>query len=162
MTDRLDQLDYYTLLGLNPRATADEIRKAFHQFALKFHPDNHTSGDMSKLARATQIFRRGAEAYRVLLDPKSRKLYDDGLRRGELRLAPDAETARQSRASRPAQKVNRKAHPFFQKAKLAIKRSDWSGAKLNLKIALQHDPENMLLQSKLEEVEAAMAKGKGG
>ncbi|MEM6962827.1 MAG: DnaJ domain-containing protein, partial [Myxococcota bacterium] len=67
MTDRLDQLDYYTLLGLSTDANADQIRQAFHRFALRYHPDKYLrSDDADTLRRANQIFSRGAEAYRVL------------------------------------------------------------------------------------------------
>lgn len=156
MTDRLDLLDYYTLLGLEPTATPDEVRRAFHAFALRFHPDNHMGGDDAKLARATQIFRRGAEAYRVLLDPQTRARYDAGLREGKLRLEAGEGEERLSRASRPSQKLSRKAHTFFRKAEQAIRREDWPAAKLNLKIALQHDPGSELIEAKLAEVQAAL------
>jgi len=156
VTDRLDLLDYYTLLGLEPTATSDDVRRAFHAFALKFHPDNHMDGDAAKLARATQIFRRGAEAYRVLLDPQTRARYDAGLREGKLRLQAGEGDARRSRGSGTRQKLNRKAHTFFRKAEQAMKRQDWSGAKLSLKIALQHDPGNALVEAKLAEVQAAI------
>ncbi len=159
MTDRLDQLDYYTLLGLEQQATADDVRDAFHTFALKFHPDNHSESDPEKLARATQIYRRGAEAYRVLLDSQSRAAYDAGLQRGELRLKADAEQ-RKSRPRSGAQSVGRKAHPFVKKAQLAIKREDWQAAKLQLKIALQHDPENAYIEAKLASVDTEIAKKK--
>lgn len=153
MTDRLQLLDYYTLLGLEPSASADEVRRAFHTFALKFHPDNHASSDAAKLARATQIFRRGAEAYRVLLDPPARKLYDEGLQKGQLRLSTD-----QTRTSKaPKQKINRKAHAFFKKAQLAMKREDWQTAKLNLNIAKQHDPESTLIDETIAEVQERLA-----
>ena len=150
MTDRLELLDYYTLLGLEPGASSDDVRRAFHTFALKFHPDNHASSDPSKLARATQIFRRGAEAYRVLLDPASRKRYDDGLERGELRLSP--EKARATKTPSAAQRINRKAHPFWKKAEAAMKREDWQTAKLNLNIAKMHDPDNATIHAALEQV----------
>ncbi len=152
MTDRLDQLDYYTLLGLEPQATMDEVRDAFHQFALKFHPDNHSDAGPEKLQRASQIFRRGTEAYRVLSRIETRRAYDEGLARGDLRLTPEADTGRKRTPSGP-QKVNRKAHPFFRKAQQAIKREDWHTAKLNLKIAVMHDSESALIQAHLAMVE---------
>lgn len=155
MTDRLELLDYYTLLGLEPDATGDDIRRAFHTFALKFHPDNHSSADAAKLARATQIFRRGAEAYRVLLDPTARKRYDEGLDKGELRLNP--EQARKTKTPSAAQRINRKAHPFWKKAEAAMKREDWQTAKLNLNIAKMHDPDNPMIQAAIERVSQAIA-----
>ncbi|MEZ4251429.1 MAG: J domain-containing protein [Polyangiales bacterium] len=100
MADRLDDLDYYTLLGLEPHATADAVRDAFHRFALKYHPDNHSGGDPTRLARATQIFRRGAEAYRVLSSPDSRRRYDEGLAKGDLRLAAEPEAAARQAGTR--------------------------------------------------------------
>ncbi len=86
--DRLDLLDYYTLLSVEPTATADAVRHAFHRVALKYHPDNHTGGGPERLARANQIYRRGAEAYRVLSNPQTRREYDAQLARGALRYEP--------------------------------------------------------------------------
>ncbi|HJL03342.1 MAG TPA: DnaJ domain-containing protein [Polyangiaceae bacterium LLY-WYZ-15_(1-7)] len=157
MSDRLDQLDYYTLLGLEPSATADQIRAAFHTFALKFHPDNHSGEDPAKAARAAQIFRRGAEAYRILSEPQTRKRYDEGLQQGKLRLAAEEQGPRKRRPGSGSQKVSRKAHPFVRKADLAIKREDWNTAKLNLKIALGHDPESDIIQAKIALVEEKIA-----
>ena len=155
--DRLDQLDYYTLLQVEPDATADDIRDAFHQFALKYHPDRHAGASDAKVARAAQIYRRGAEAYRVLLDPESRRLYDRGLDRGRLRYDPDPEELRESRFPTPGSgKIgvrSAKARPFASKAEQAIKTEDWKTARLNLKIALTHEPGNALLEARLAEVE---------
>lgn len=155
MADRLDDLDYYTLLGLEPNATADAIRDAFHRFALKYHPDNHAGGDPTRLARATQIFRRGAEAYRVLCSPDSRRRYDEALGRGERRLTAEPEAA--ARKPAPAQTINRKAHPFYKKAEQLLAAGDLPNAKLQLKIALGHDPNSGLLQNKLAQVEEQLA-----
>ena len=65
--------DYYADLGISKTATADEIGKAFRKLALKFHPDKNP-GDKS----AEEKFKRIAEAYNVLRDPKSREAYDRG------------------------------------------------------------------------------------
>jgi len=161
--DRLDLLDYYTLLGVARDASPDQIRQAFHTFALKFHPDNH-SESAEKLRRATQIFRRGAEAYRILRDPAARKAYDSGLQTGKLRLGAEDHPDAAGGARRPGSSAktvkNRQARPFWTKAKRAIKAEDWQQAKLNLKIAMQHEPESELLQENLEMVEAKLAEKK--
>ncbi len=84
--DQLDLLDYYTLLQVDDAASTDDIRTAFHNFALRYHPDRHADTGEFNILRAAQIYRRGTEAYRVLCDPKLRREYDEGLREGKLRL----------------------------------------------------------------------------
>jgi curved DNA-binding protein CbpA len=162
--DRLDLLDYYTLLGLDAAASGDQIRAAYHAFALKFHPDRHVGGEEAKLDRAAQIFRRGAEAYRVLLDPELRRRYDVGLEKGRLRFDPTADDeARSSRTPKGSETLSVrsiKARPFARKAELAMKKKDWKTAHLNLKIAMQHEPDNPLLEARLAAVESSMKKKK--
>ncbi|MDR1536139.1 MAG: molecular chaperone DnaJ [Planctomycetota bacterium] len=63
--------DYYTILGVDKNAGADEIRKAFHKLAMKYHPD-HNPGNKT----AEEKFKEAAEAYQVLRDPDKRKRYD--------------------------------------------------------------------------------------
>lgn len=60
--------DYYELLGVQKTASKDEIKKAFHKLAHKFHPDKK-EGDAEK-------FKEVSEAYSVLSDEKKRAEYD--------------------------------------------------------------------------------------
>ncbi|MCF0174550.1 MAG: molecular chaperone DnaJ [Bacteroidales bacterium] len=63
--------DYYEVLGVSKTASADEIKKAYRQLAIKYHPD-HNPGDKE----AEQKFIEATEAYDVLKDPEKRKKYD--------------------------------------------------------------------------------------
>ena len=63
--------DYYEVLGVRRDAPAEEIKKAFRQLALKFHPDKNP-GDEG----APRKFKEAAEAYEVLSDQEKRTRYD--------------------------------------------------------------------------------------
>ncbi len=142
-TDRLDLLDYYTLLQIDETATADEVRRAFHRFALRYHPDNHLGAPDEKRERAAQIYRRGAEAYRILLNPVARKEYDAQLAAGGLRYRPEGGAEGEGRRSvAPRAVPSPKARPFVAEAHQALRAGDVRKARLNLQIALSHDPEN--------------------
>jgi curved DNA-binding protein CbpA len=162
--DRLDLLDYYTLLGVSQDAGTAEIKRAFRNFARRYHPDRFAGGPPEKIDRATQIYRRGSEAYRVLTDPIARQTYDQQLPKGHLRLTAEqrdravaeAEKAQQGPKRRRAidQIQSPQARAFYRKAVTASKAGDWRGAWKALNAALEHDPGNEVLQSRLTKVEA--------
>src|SRR5690348_15879087 len=66
-----EKRDFYEVLGLARDATPDDIRKAYRQAALKYHPDRNP-GDASAEAR----FKEATEAYQVLSDEEKRRRYD--------------------------------------------------------------------------------------
>ena len=67
-------LSYYDLLDLPSDATPEEIRHAFHEAALRLHPDVSSDPDSNEKFMLVQM------AYDVLSDPQARNLYDQALR----------------------------------------------------------------------------------
>ncbi len=63
--------DYYEVLSISREAGDDDIRRAYKQCALKYHPDRN-QGD----AEAEQKFKEATEAYAVLNDKEKRSIYD--------------------------------------------------------------------------------------
>jgi len=69
--------DYYAILGVPREATEEEIRRAYRQHALEWHPDRRP-GD----PRAAERFREISEAYAVLINAARRREYDEASRAG--------------------------------------------------------------------------------
>ena len=68
--------DYYEVLGVDKKASLDEIKKAYKKLALKYHPDRqHDKSDAEK-KEAEEKFKEAAEAYSVLSDNDKRARYD--------------------------------------------------------------------------------------
>ncbi len=63
--------DYYEVLGVDKKASEDEIKKAYRKIAIKYHPDRNPGSK-----EAEEKFKEAAEAYDVLHDPQKRQQYD--------------------------------------------------------------------------------------
>lgn len=65
-------IDYYKILGVDKRASQDDIKKAFRKLARKYHPDLNPNDPSAK-----DKFQEINEANEVLSDPEKRKKYDE-------------------------------------------------------------------------------------
>src|SRR5258706_2777749 len=62
--------DYYGVMGVDRKASAEEIKSAYRKLARKYHPD------VSKEPGAEEKFKELGEAYETLKDPEKRAAYD--------------------------------------------------------------------------------------
>lgn len=62
---------YYETLNVELSASSSHVKKAFRQLAIKYHPDKNKRVDAEK------TFREVVEAYRVLSNKETRRLYDN-------------------------------------------------------------------------------------
>jgi molecular chaperone DnaJ len=68
---RMDDRDYYKILGVSRDASADEIKKSYRKVAMEYHPDRNPGNK-----EAEEKFKLASESYEVLRDPEKREIYD--------------------------------------------------------------------------------------
>ncbi len=73
---------HYEVLGVEPYATSEEIKRAFREKSFRWHPDKNPGQDTTPQMAALN------EAHRVLSDPNRRSAYDQGLPASPLRPPP--------------------------------------------------------------------------
>lgn len=65
-------IDYYKVLGIDKKASSDELKRAYRKLARKYHPDLNPNDK-----EANKLFQQINEANDVLSDPEKRKKYDE-------------------------------------------------------------------------------------
>ncbi len=68
----MEYKDYYKILGVDKKASAADIKKAYRKLAVKYHPDKNPDDKV-----AEEKFKELNEAYEVLGDDEKRKKYDE-------------------------------------------------------------------------------------
>jgi curved DNA-binding protein len=68
----MEYKDYYKVLGVDKKASQEEIKKAYRKLAVKWHPDKNKDSK-----QAEEKFKQINEANDVISDPENRKKYDE-------------------------------------------------------------------------------------
>ncbi|KAF1949767.1 DnaJ-domain-containing protein [Byssothecium circinans] len=126
-------LDHYATLGIAATASAEDIKKAFRKLAIQHHPDKKgpdDSGDSSE-------FRKAREAYDILNNPDSRRLYDSQYVKFRQQNTSRGKTERDPPPPNPKPQAQPWAHPWAPKQRSQFEKeseyqgrtSDWAKGK---------------------------------
>lgn len=145
----LDQVDYYRLLSISSAANQEEVQTAYYKLAASLHPDVHGADvDPEEKRKLTKVFSRVAEAYRVLSNTKDRSRYDRELALGNMRLSMGADVDQTGPDIQDPSAMR-----FYKLAVASIESGDYKSAIMNLRFALQKEPESRSLLETLAKAE---------
>lgn len=163
----LDHVDHFALLKLPYPETGagpsyGAVRRAFQVFASAFHPDHYRNTPERVRAAASRVYDRGLEARRVLLDPELCKRYlasltEENRRRSDDAVRPEKMPESGSKPAPVTEIVKTTgARAFAELADELIAKGDLKRARLQVQIALSHEPQNGRLAERLLQIERAI------
>jgi len=156
----LASLNYYQILQVSESATGDGIKNAYFDCAMQFHPDRFMNlSDPEFKSQIYEIYKRMSEAFKVLIDPVTRRYYDTKLN-APIQEDEEGENLRyqdlERKISKPddltsdAQTAAGKRYLHF--AIVAEDQDRMRSAYTYLSLVLQHEPKNEALQERLDQV----------
>lgn len=102
----LETTTHYSVLGISPSASTDDIKRAFRAMALQYHPDKNPGQNGTFMSRLN-------DAHMVLGDPASRGSYDQQLCFAAQSLSPFTVATAVSKADCAKRKVAKRKCPLF-------------------------------------------------
>jgi hypothetical protein len=151
---------YYDILRVGQSVGAADIKAAFHDFSLLYHPDRYTDSTGDVRDTASEIYKRGVEAYRCLSRKPLRERYDRALSRGKLRF----EASRPSTPPPPPPvrtlemiATTSRGKQLAVKADRLITVGKLEDARVSLVGACQCEPDNAELAERLQILYEALA-----
>ena len=153
--------NYYEILRIFPGAEDDEIKRVSPRLpALKFHPDQLVEEGVDVTAAAAELFKRGVEAYNILIKPDLRTRYDAELKKGRLRMDADARpSAPPPPPMRTLEMIAKTpgGKKYAAKADRLLTIGKLEEARIQLTTALQQEPTNGELQERINILYEALA-----
>jgi curved DNA-binding protein CbpA len=147
---RLDELDYFEVLGVPRDVGMAAIKKAFYKESRAYHPDRfYHSSDQALKTKVNDVYKRVTEAYYVLRDDTKRAKYLADIsgpeRAQKLRFTEAAEVETKAAAKKQAEEqigTHPKGRQFFTTGMSDFEAERWSAAERNFKMALTFEPSN--------------------
>jgi curved DNA-binding protein CbpA len=160
--ESLEKKSYYEILRVARDAHARDVKAAFHDFSLLYHPDRHVGAPVDVVFLSAEIYKRGVEAYCCLSRAPSRRRYDRALGEGRLRIDASAASISVPPAPPPirtletvATTARGKQHAVRADRLIAIGKLD--EARVQLVTACQCEPNNAELAERLQALYEALA-----
>ncbi|HSA22836.1 MAG TPA: DnaJ domain-containing protein, partial [Myxococcota bacterium] len=154
---QLEGLSYYQVLQVDPRASAGQVRSAYHQLSRQYHPDRYFHlPECSFKAHIYRISKRITEAYVVLREPGSRAQYDQQLaasKGAKLRYTEESAKA-QKKAKEEVTGKTEKGRKSFQQGQAEVKKGNFPAAERAFKMALVFEPDNELFEKALADAQS--------
>jgi curved DNA-binding protein CbpA len=150
--ESLGRKSYYDILRVPRDAPATDVKAAFHDFSLLYHPDRYVGSPPEVGQVAGEIYKRGVEAYGCLSRKPLRERYDRALGRGKLRIeATRASTAPPPPTMRTLETIarTRRGKELALKAERLITAGKLDEARVPLVGACQCEPDNEELAERL-------------
>jgi curved DNA-binding protein CbpA len=114
MLKKIEDMNFYELLEVSPRATAQEIHKAYERIRKIYDPNSIALYSLFSPEETEKIRTRIEEAYRTLVYDENRRVYDLNLR--DYREAPEPDRLPPQPSAAPAAAVPRQEPPRPQVA----------------------------------------------
>ncbi|MGE0550741.1 MAG: hypothetical protein AB7O24_11610 [Kofleriaceae bacterium] len=160
----------HQILDLPASATVEDATNAFHKIARSAHPDLHrTSLSPEELELVTTAYARAAGAYQefrsqAMATTRMRPIKTDEMpaisrtTSGQPTAAPSPAGAPGASGEHGGGAMSSKAHIYYRKAEISLRKGDFKTALLQLKMAIAADPQSSFLRAALAEVQAELAK----
>ena len=158
----------HTILELKPSSTIDEAQAAFYKIAKIAHPDlhrNHMTAE--ELELVTSAYSTAAGAYQEFRSQAASTQRMKPFKPEDLAAVNAAPVAAGPTSTPPSgipaapvdKQMNSRAVVYYRKAEIALRRGDFKGAILQIKMAIASDPASAFLRTALAEVETELRKG---
>lgn len=141
----IDELTYYQILRLTPDCIQSDIEPAYQEQGRHFHPQKFETAPEELKAKGQYVFLSIKEAYETLRDIAGRLKYDHLLAEGQLRIENTKllNTQENQINNDPSQAAtNENAKKYWQLALHAYDNDNYAGAAMQIKFALQFEPNN--------------------
>jgi len=154
----IDDLDYYQILKVKENAFNQEIKRAYFKQSRIYHPDKYYTESPEFQKQVNKIFKRIAEAYKILSDEDKRALYTKAVKGPDRKkfLRYNKKLLEQSAREKEDEGQTQMGRKYYQLAKTAMNNRDYNSAKINLQLASKMEPANETFKKRLEEVEAML------